>query len=334
MTSLRLVASKEVEIPYMGIAKDCIVLIGISLCLSIHSQTSTTSQKTDQQDEPRRTQRDDTIVHENNGSPTATVFTYGRTPLQEAIIQINEEYGWTVSYEDAPTVNAAEIVDDNAEFRRSRPGFHPELQDGYSPNGQPFQSTFNEINEHRADEEIVLEKLLLDYNASTNPGRYNLRRTPHGGYFVVGTSYTSESGLKAENTAILDCQISVTVTPTSLHDALQLVADKVNDTCKNNLRAKLDGIFAGEWPMWPDEDDLYGTYRDQTARDVILDLIDQEEYLLVYSVEYAPGLNVYYLETYPASKKTVGVDGNQISEPIRNPKFISENFPFESGAGR
>jgi hypothetical protein len=261
------------------------------------------------------------IVHNSDENPTATVFTYSRTPLQDAIRKINDEYGWAINYEDAPTVNAFEIVDDDPDFRQS----HPNLKEGYFPNGQPFHSTFKESRTHHADVEAVLQQLLQDYNASSNPGRYTLKRTSQNGYVVVGTKYKSESGAEVEFTPPLSCPISVTISSMSLREAIQLVAKQVNSTCKANLSAEYAAQMLGQLGAR----DVSGTYDREPARDVIEELLLQEQGLVYYSVDYAPGINQFYLDTGLVYETITGVDGNLVPNPVLNKRVAGAGeHPF------
>lgn len=279
-------------------------------CPRVQAQTKT----------PSTEPREGRIVHEGNESPTATVFTYGRRPLQEAIRLVNEEYGWGINYEDGPTVNASEVVDDDSEFRRLHPGY----QEGFVAKGQPFRSTFNENPTHHADEETVIQQLLDDYNASTNPGRYSLARTAQNGYAIVGTKYKSVSGAEVAFTSFLNCQISVAISPMSLHDAVQLVAKQVSDACKTYLNVEYAGEALG--PLA--EGNVAGNYDREPARDVVEALLLQERGLLCYSVEYVPVLNQFYLETWLVRRKITGVDGNQILDPVLNESVVGADQHF------
>lgn len=292
--------------------KRLIVIICFGLYFSnVHAQISNASPE----QLPAR------IVHNEDDSQTATVFTYSHRPLEDAIYQINEEYGWSINYEDAPTVNASEVVEDDPDFRRS----HPHLQEGYLPNGHPFQSTFKETRTHHAEKETVLRQLLQDYNASTNPGRYSLEHAAQKGYVIVGTEYKSESGSEVAITPLLSCAISLTITPMSLRDALQLVAKQVNDTCKTNLNAEYAAQMLGQLGAG----NASGTYSKESARDVIEDLLLQQRGLLYYFVEYVPGLNMFYLQTFLVRETITGTDGNQIRSPVLNEKVVgAAEHPF------
>jgi hypothetical protein len=281
----------------------------------LFSQSALPVQKTQVGEIPKKSV-DREIVHSEGG--IATVYASTHTPLQDAILALNEEYGWSINYEDAPTVNPSDLVDDNAEFHLSHPGFHAKLLDGYSPKAKPFHSTFKEIDKRHADKDIAIGKVIQDYNESNNPGKYALIRTALNSYVIVGDEYKDKSGTEVKYSPILGCPISLTVSTMTLYDALQLVAKRFNDACKNDLNAPLDAEFAAEMLGPLAQEHVFGDYQGVAARDVIEDLLRQEPGLLYYSVEYVPGFNQFYLETWLTYRKVVGVDGNEVLDPVLN----------------
>ena len=111
----------------------------------------------------------------------------------------------------------------------------------------------------------------------------------------------------------------------SLHDAFQLIAKQVNETCKTNLNADTATALLGQI----ENSIVSGTYNREPARDVIEELLLQQRLLLYYSVDYVPGLNVYYLATWIVRETITGADGNQVRRPVINKKFVDTvEHPF------
>jgi hypothetical protein len=260
--------------------------------------------------QPPHRERSDTIIHEDKGSPTATVTTYGRRPLEDALRLIGRTYGWAINYEDAPVVNSQQIVDDNAELRLK----YPDLAErALFPRGNPFTTTFSEDHARHADIEQVLKRVIQDYNQSGNPGHYEVERTTLGNYLVVGDSYESQSGARRKYTPILNCKISITIPALSLHDALQMIGSEIGKTCKDS---QLNTDYAAEIGT---QGQVFGTYQDVPARDVIEQLLSQETTLMFYTVDYMPGENQYNLYTWVAYKSGRSMGGNEVLVPlIRN----------------
>src|ERR1700735_4025551 len=96
-------------------------MIRTLLAISLLSMTSLHALSQLESNLPSRHQSSQ-ITQNADGSQTATVSTDTDTPLLNAILTINEEYGWNVHFEDAPTVNASEVFDYFPEFHRTHPG--------------------------------------------------------------------------------------------------------------------------------------------------------------------------------------------------------------------
>jgi hypothetical protein len=265
-------------------------LLAVSICvlgcsLIAHGQTES----------PPDRNRPARIVHEDIGSPTATVYTYSRWPLLDALVEVNREYGWAVDEEDAPVVNASEIVDDYPEIRKKDPTIFGKMLD---IKGEPFHSTFDEDHAQQADVEAVLEQLVQDYNASGNPGKYKLERTASGTYDIVADRYKSQSGEEVAYTPILDCVISVTIPLVDETEAMRRVAEQVNKTCAAGV---LNADFA--WVPMSQPPEVYGNYDAMPARDVIRALLAQVPVLQYYNVRYIPGVNEFFLGLWAAEKR-------------------------------
>ncbi|HEV2419638.1 MAG TPA: hypothetical protein VGX94_17720 [Terriglobia bacterium] len=71
-------------------------------------------------------------------------------------------------------------------------------------------------------EEMVIEKIVADYNKSGNPGRFAVRVQSDGSYAVVGTQPGSTAP------PILDTPISIPSRMRSLGDTLHLIAEAVS----------------------------------------------------------------------------------------------------------
>lgn len=254
----------------------------------------------------------DKIVHENIGAPTATVFTYGRRPLEEALIRFNREYGWAIDYEDAPVVDASEIVDDNASFRLNDPNY-PEKE--LFPKGQPFTATVSEDQPGSADVATVLQQLLTIYNASGNPGHYRLARTSQGTFVMEGDRYRSESGGEVSYAPVLGCVISANIPPSQLHDALEIVAASLNNTCRgSNLNVDYAALLGEQLTSGK----VSGTYDVMSAREIIVSLLSQEPGLMFYTVDYIPGIRQFNLYTWLTFKRKTIVVGDERLEPVLN----------------
>ncbi|MGH9604738.1 MAG: hypothetical protein ACRD3N_03450, partial [Terracidiphilus sp.] len=115
----------------------------------------------------------------SNGS--ATVAVNDPAPLAQAIIGVREEYGWVVDYEDPPWQSGDLHDVSPAAWHAAHPGRRGSME----PDGGAFQSTYAVCPDMwgSASEELqVLNKIVSDYNASGNPGRFIVRVQTDGSY--------------------------------------------------------------------------------------------------------------------------------------------------------
>src|ERR1700691_2484964 len=111
----------------------------------------------------------DHAVIQHNGS-SSKVIANDPIPLHQVLTAIREEYGWRINWEAAPCYSRFEVVDDTAPSWRID---HPNERGVTRPAGALFTATFTEPPEPSASSEaVVLTKIVEDYNASENPGKY------------------------------------------------------------------------------------------------------------------------------------------------------------------
>ena len=143
-------------------------------------------------------------------------------PLFQALCAVREEYGWSVNWEAAPAYSRFDLVDDTGpKWRAAHPGARGVTQ----PAGGTFVSAFPEPKDSSdADSERgALTKLIQDYNATDNPGKFLLRERPNGHFAVVGTKVRDDAGGLQEVVPLLDTRVSVAVQPRTVYDTLESI---------------------------------------------------------------------------------------------------------------
>lgn len=163
--------------------------------------------------------------HETTGTLTAN----HPRPLIQAIEAISQEYAWTVDFEDPPYRSHFDLVDDTDPGWRAK---HPNAKGVTRVSGGFFQSDFPEPSMVSSEdaEEQVLQKLVSDYNASGNPGKFVVRKEAEGRYAVIGTSRRDDAGRDEAVDVLLDTPISIPVQQRSARATLQLVVDTLSAT--------------------------------------------------------------------------------------------------------
>ncbi len=149
-------------------------------------------------------------------------------PLMQAITAISQEYGWTADFEDPPYRSRFDLVDDTDHVWRAN---HPNAEGVTRVSGGLFQSNFPEPStiSDNAEEE-VLQKLVSDYNASGNPGKFVVRKEAEGRYAVIGVSRRDDAGRDEAVDVLLDTPISIPVQQRDARATLRLIVDTLSAT--------------------------------------------------------------------------------------------------------
>jgi hypothetical protein len=167
-----------------------------------------------------------------HGDSVVTVTANDSIPLLQAIAELRLEYGWQINWESAPGYSHFDVVDDTDP--RWRAG-HPGEKGVTRPAGGLFTGTFPEPKDpsDAGAERESLTRLIDEYNATDNPGKYVLRVDPDGQLTIVGTRVKDEAGALQKIAPLLDTPVvlphalrSVDETIRSILGALQSVTGK------------------------------------------------------------------------------------------------------------
>ena len=156
---------------------------------------------------------------------SATIAANDARPLAQALTALSEEYAWAVDFEDPPFYSKYDLVDDtDAKWRAA----HPTAKGVTAIAGDSFQSQ-TPANPNAAsspgEEEHILNIVVSDYNASTNPGRFSVVNEGDGRFAIVGISVKGDSGQDQPVNPILDTLISI---PTDTRDAYTAIETILN----------------------------------------------------------------------------------------------------------
>jgi hypothetical protein len=173
------------------------------------------------------------VVEHQSG--TATVRADHARPLEKAITALNEEYGWSVHYEDPPYQGKHDLIDGiNPKYRET----HPDIKSMPNPSGGRFASTYPEdssLRRSRSEEAQVLSKIISDYNKSGNPGHFVVRTLSDDSFDVVGDGTHDDNGNVIFVTPILDTPISLPLATRSFGDTIEAIMNAV--TAKTGVKA-------------------------------------------------------------------------------------------------
>ncbi len=162
---------------------------------------------------------------QHHGS-SAVVFDRSPRPLLHAVRAVAEEYGWIVDFEDPPYYSKVDLLDDtDADWRAANPNSPGATRVA----GGEFRSEFPELSRLTGGtEQTVLQKVVDDYNATKNPGRFELIKNSDGTFVVVGVQVADELGNGETTKPILDTQITLPSQTRSGWDTLSAILQAIH----------------------------------------------------------------------------------------------------------
>ena len=134
-------------------------------------------------------------------------------PLLQALDALRHKYGWVVSYEDPAYGSSLDVI---------------ESRDDPSQLLLPAGGSFNVAFPVRSPlEDQTLRLIVGAYNGSSNPGRFELRRTAEGGFYVVGTSARNRTNTITPRYPLLDTLVTVASGERTIADTLNLLCHEI-----------------------------------------------------------------------------------------------------------
>jgi len=162
----------------------------------------------------------DRAVITRDGSQV-TVVANDSLPLLQAINAVRLEYGWQIDWESAPGYSHFDLADDTAPKWRLT---HPSAKGVTRPAGGSFTASFPEPNRSGVDEELLaLTRLVEEYNATDNPGRYAVHSGPGGLITIVGNELRDETGAFRRITPLLDTPITLPKAERSVDETIDSI---------------------------------------------------------------------------------------------------------------
>jgi hypothetical protein len=243
------------------------------------------------------------VEHDTN---TATVLAHQARPLQSALDAVEKEYGWVIDFEDPPYRSHFDLVDNTDPAWRAS---HP-LEKGVTRiAGEAFQSQFPDgpdVNT-AAGEERALNKIISDYNASGNPGKFILRRESEGRYAVIGQTVKDDNGGDREVSSILDTPISI---PSQTRGGIQTVELILSTlSLKSGQHAALMSYPANVFR--PARITIGGS--DVPARQLLVQALDQMDswYTMMWDLLFSFDQNTFFLNVGVQSKVMISPTGKK-----------------------
>ncbi|HEX5410256.1 MAG TPA: hypothetical protein VFZ27_00180 [Terriglobia bacterium] len=239
----------------------------------------------------------------------ATVEANSPRPLLQAITAVREEYGWIVEYEDPPYEGSVDLVKDSSISRT------PEGLVFLIPAGGAFQSTYPETPDTRGspDGELeVLGKIVSDYNATKNPGKFVVRALQDGSYALIGQSSENSDGKEVSVPPVLDTTISLPGATRSAAVTIKLILVSLNKASSTKVGLGMVPINA----FVQSQVTVGGS--NVSAREFLVDVIDQiKAAKLIWELNFDPDGRVFYLNLLPATQAHYNSSGKRTTTILR-----------------
>ena len=259
-------------------------------------------------------------VIQHNGA-AGTLTANDPRPLSQAVEAISQEYGWVVDFDDPLYTSRFDLVDATDPTWKAS---HPNAKATRVAGGL-FQSNFPEPSSISSGdvEEQVLQKLIADYNASGNPGKFVVRKETEGRYAVIGVSRRDEVGKDEKVNALLDTAISIPVQRRDARATLQLVVDTL--AASSGVKVYLGTVGLSSDPLQDAELTIGGS--NVPARTLLLQALDgisstspHFRGIFVWNFLFDADTNGYWLRLRSATETKTDANGRQTVQFIRYPR--------------
>ena len=228
-------------------------------------------------------------VHHLDGK--ATVVSEDPRPLWMALNSLEREYGWVIDYEDPIYDTARESATvHNAQWEAIHPGTMSRV-----PAGGTFTTSYSEDSNNRispASRAPILKQLVRDYNASNNPGRFEVHQDAKGRVSIVG--FSKYSG--ANQTSILDAVITL---PAGVKDTLTALNEFTTVLSQTTKIPVVLGTIP--WTLLS-QAHVNISSNPGPARAILTDIADSAQITLMWDFLYDIDSHSYFLSLRPRSK--------------------------------
>ena len=232
-------------------------------------------------------------------------------PLAQAVTALSEEYAWVIDFEDPPYYSKYDLVDDTAAEWRAA---HPSAKGVTAIAGGRFQTQYPENPDAAtspAEEEHILDEVVSDYNASTNPGRFSVRNEGDGRFAIIGTHIKDENGQDQAVSPVLDTPISVQTDSRDALTTIRYILDALN--AKSRIKV-VAGIMADN-ALHQSQVTVGG--ENIPARTLLLQTLSAAKIKLYWLVYYDHDVNQYALNVLPLRKAHYDASGNRTTQFVR-----------------
>jgi hypothetical protein len=227
-----------------------------------------------------------------HGDSEVTVTANDSSPLFQALYALRLEYGWQINWEEAPIFSRFDLVDDTGPKWRAA---HPNAKGVTRPAGGLFVASFPEPKKPSPNAEfLVLSRLVEEYNATNNPGRYVIRGDSESGFTIVGTEVRNEAGALQKISPLLDTPLTLPKLTRSVNDTIELILTTLGSATGTRV------IFGAESRSLFMTTQATVGGQEISARELLRQALASTKRPIQYDLFINPDVPIYILNVSPA----------------------------------
>ncbi|MCG3161304.1 MAG: hypothetical protein JMDDDDMK_02455 [Acidobacteria bacterium] len=161
------------------------------------------------------------VVRQSEGQQAVKLSVDAPRPMAEAVKQLQEKYGWIITYEDPRLVNESDLLDvTDPNYRQANPGGKKALD----PKGGRLEISYfvSSATGKPENPRALLQMLLNAYATSANPSRFELRQTGQI-FHVIPSQVKDVRGRWVRQASILDIPITFPENERSVLETLETI---------------------------------------------------------------------------------------------------------------
>jgi hypothetical protein len=227
------------------------------------------------------------VVRQGLDQPPEKLSVNDPRPVAEAVKQLQEKYGWIITYEDPRLSNESDLLDEtDPKYRQAHPGGRRAL----APKGGRLEVDYfvSPVTGKPENPGALLQLLLNAHAASANPGRFELKQTGQI-FHVIPSQIKDASGRWVHQTSILDIPITFPEKERSVFETLETVTRSLSSA--SQMR-----IVIGTIPL-----NLFVRLRttqsasSEPAREALIRTLESTNRKFSWRLLYDPGMKMFAL---------------------------------------
>jgi hypothetical protein len=166
------------------------------------------------------------VVCQGQDQPPVKLSVNDPRPVAEAVKQLQEKYGWIITYEDPRLVNESDLLDEtDTEYRQAHPGGRRAL----TPKGGRLEISYfvSSATGKPENPRALIQTLLNAHAESANPGRFELRQSGQI-FHVIPSQVKDASGRWVHQASILDIPITFPEKERSVLETLETITAAIS----------------------------------------------------------------------------------------------------------